>query len=219
MQNFIEKEFAQNKLNSPVKIQDFLNKIPFNFEDDGIETVKSPRKVLKTGSAHCMEGALLGAYLLKRLGHKPYLVHMKATKDDFDHVVVIWKEGRYFGALSKTNHYTLRYREPVYKNVRELIMSYFHEYFLNKNGKKTLRSYSIPVPLTVLKKGWESSEKDLWYIDRKLDTIKHYEIVPKSHLNKLRKADIIERKAGGFVDFIPKNKAKYTKVIGKIYQK
>lgn len=209
----------RDNLSTPAKIQDFLNAIPFNFEDDGVETVKSPKKVLDTGSAHCMEGALLGAYLLAQRGYKPLLIHMHAVEHDFDHIVVLFKEGKYFGALSKTNHYCLRYREPVYKNVRELLMSYFHEYFLNNTGEKTLRSYSIPVPISKFKKGWEMSETDLWYIDRMLANAKHLEIVPKNYLKKLRKAELIERKAGGFVDFMPKNKAKYTKIIGKIYQK
>lgn len=206
-------------LSTPAKIQDFLNKIPFNFEDSGEETVQSPKKVLETNKAHCMEGALLGAYLLRRIGYQPALIHMRAVKHDFDHIIALFKEGKYWGALSKTNHYCLRYREPIYKNVRELVMSYFHEYFLNNTGEKTLRSYSVPVVITKFKKGWEVSETDLWYIDRMLANAKHLEIVPKNYLKKLRKADTIERKAGGFVDFVPKNKAKYTKIIGKIYQK
>ncbi len=220
MQNFTKKELSLiEKFNTPAKIQDFLNKIPFNFEDDGVETVKSPLRVLRTNSAHCMEGALLGACLLAKIGYQPYLVHLSATADDFDHVVVLFKEGKYWGSLSKTNHYVLRYREPIYKNVRELSMTYFHEYFLNNSGRKTLRGYSTPVSIRSFKKGWEVSPVDLWYIDHKLSGIRHFEMVPKYYLKKLRKADTIERKAGGFVDFMPKNKAKYTKIIGRIYQK
>jgi hypothetical protein len=94
----------------------------------------------------------------------------------------------------------LRYREPIYKNIRELVMSYFHEYFLD-NGRKTLRQYSKLLNLNTFKKIWATSEIDLWYIDKKLDKIKHYDIVPKAQVKKLRKADKIEIKAGKIVEF------------------
>lgn len=192
------------KLNTPAKIQDYLNILPFNFEKDG-ETIKSPLRVLKMGrksAIHCMEGALLGSYLLSLAGHKPLLLHLKTTNDDFDHVIAPFVIDGLWGALSKTNHAVLRYREPVYKNIRELVMSYFHEYFLNNSGKKTLRAYSMLLDLNIYKnKAWWQDDNDLWYIDEKLDKIKHYNIAPKRAFNNLRKADNIERKMGSFVEF------------------
>ncbi|HYV33834.1 MAG TPA: hypothetical protein VE973_03220 [Candidatus Limnocylindria bacterium] len=128
------------KLNSPKKIQDYLNGLKFNFEKNG-ETCKSARFVIKTKSAHCMEGAMFAAAALEFNGHKPLIMDLRSVKHDFDHVVAVFKQFGYFGAISKTNHAVLRYREPVYKSIRELALSYFHEYFLN-NGKKTLREYS-----------------------------------------------------------------------------
>ncbi len=128
------------KLNSPQKIQDFLNGLRFNFELKG-ETCFSPRMVIKYKTAHCMEGAMLAAAILEFHGHKPWLMDLRSTDADFDHVVCVFKKFGCFGAISKTNHAVLRYREPVYKNIRELAMSYFHEYFLD-NGKKTLREHS-----------------------------------------------------------------------------
>ncbi len=207
MLGFTKKELAlMKKLNTPAKVQDFLNSLKFNFEEKG-ESLKSPILTLRTRRAHCFEGALLGAYLLSLQGFTPYLMHLKATKEDFDHIVVPFKIGKYWGALSKTNHAVLRYREPIYKNIRELAMSYFHEYFLN-NGEKTLRQYSALLNLNTLKKSassadenWAISQKDLWFIDKKLDKIKHYDIVPKSFIKKLRKADRIEIKAGKIVEF------------------
>lgn len=127
-------------------------------------------------------------------------MHLKTTKGDFDHVVALFRENGLWGALSKTNHTVLRYREPVYKNVRELVMSYFHEYFLD-NGKKTLRSYSRPLNLNVFEKGWETSPDNLWGIDDELDRIKHYPIAPSSALRSLRPADPIEIKAGKIVEY------------------
>ena len=183
------------RLDTPAKVQDFLERIPINFEEDGRNTLKSPLMTLRKKSAHCMEGALLGAYILSLHGYPSLLMHLKTTKSDMDHVVVPFRKDGKWGALSKTNHAVLRYREPVYKNIRELAMSYFHEYFLN-TGKKTLRSYSAPLNLNIFEKGWETEERDLWGIDDELDRIKHHPIMTKSILKSLRLADDIEIKAG-----------------------
>ena len=200
LNNFTKKETVLlNKLNTPGKGQDFLNGLKFNFEEKG-ETLKSPLFVLRERNAHCIEGALLGAYILSLHGFTPYLMHLKSVKGDYDHVVAPFKVRGLWGALSKTNHAVLRYREPVYKNIRELAMSYFHEYFLN-NGKKTLRQYSALLNLNSFEKNWQVMEGDLWGIDQELDKIKHYDIVPKVYLKNLRKADKIEIEAGKIVEF------------------
>lgn len=194
--NTEEKKIIQ-KLNTPAKVQDFLNDLKFNFEKKR-ETLKSPLFVLRTKSAHCIEGAILGAYILSRHGYKPLILHLQAVEGDFDHVIALFEKYGRWGALSKTNHAVLRYREPIYKNIHELVMSYFHEYFLD-NGQKTLRKYSRPLNLNIFKKGWETEKKDLWIIDKKLDKIKHYNIAPKIIFKNLRKADKIEIKAGKIV--------------------
>jgi len=215
MSGFSTKEkILLEKLNTPAKVQDFLNGLQFNFEKDKKgkykETLKSPLFTLRERKAHCFEGALLGAYILSLHGFTPYLLHLKAVKEDYDHVVAPFKMGNFWGALSKTNHAVLRYREPIYKNIRELAMSYFHEYFLD-NGEKTLRQYSTLLNLNNIKKNWMTEEGDLWYLDKKLDKIKHYDIVPKSYLKKLRKADKIEIKMGKVVEF--KKRYKYYPII------
>ena len=199
-----EKDLLK-KLNTPGKVQDFLNSLHFNFEEKGKDTVKSPIRVLREKNAHCLEGAILGAYALSLHGHKPLLLHLQTTKEDFDHIVAPFKEKKLWGALSKTNHGVLRYREPVYKNIRELVMSYFHEYFLN-DGRKTLRKYSRPLNLNVFEDDWMLAEEDLWGIDEELDKIRHYDIVPKEVFKKLRKADKIEIKIGKIVEYAKMNK-------------
>ncbi len=200
---FTKKEKALlKKLNTPEKVQSFLNALPFNFEPKG-DTLKSPLRTLREKNAHCFEGALLGAYILSLHKYRPYLVCLKTARGDYHHVIAPFKVNGFWGALSKTNHAVLRYREPIYKNIRELVMSYFHEYFLD-NGNKTLRKYSEPFNLNTLKPGWKVSDKDLWAIDKKLDKLKYYEIVPKSYLKKLRKADLVEIQAGKIVEWLKK---------------
>ncbi len=201
MLEFTKKEIRMmQRLNTPAKVQDFLNGIRFNFEKNGKATVKSPARVLRTGSAHCIEGALLGAYILSLHGHKPLLLNLETTDEDLEHVVVPFKVGGLWGALSKTNHAVLRYREPVYRTIRELVMSYFHEYFLY-DGTKTLRRYSRLLSLNIFEPTWPTEEENLWKIAEELDVIEYYDIAPKTVLQNLRKADPVERKAGKIVEW------------------
>ncbi|MDE2399962.1 MAG: hypothetical protein KGL67_03070 [Patescibacteria group bacterium] len=190
-----------HKLNTPAKVQSFLNELQFNFEKNGVDTLKSPLMVVRTHNAHCIEGAILGAYILSLHGFTPCVLHLQTTKGDFDHVITSFKQNGHWGALSKTNHAVLRYREPIYKNIRELVMSYFHEYFLD-NGQKTLRKYSAPLNLNKFNsRNWATAEGDLWYIDKALDKQKHYDILSKSQIKNLRKADKVEILAGKVVEF------------------
>jgi len=187
-------------LNTPGKIQDFLNRIPINFEEKG-DTCMSPRMVLKNRKAHCIEGAMLAAAALRVHGEKPLVVDMTATKKDFDHVICVFKKDGKWGAIGKTNHPVLRYREPVYKSIRELVMSFFHEYF-DDDGKKNLRSYSAPVDLSRFDHfNWMASEEDIWYIPDYLEKIKHFPILTRSQIAGLRKADRVELDAGDIVEW------------------
>lgn len=195
------QEFAIfDTIDSPQKIQDYLNSIPFNFEKKGY-TNKSPLRVLQTGTAHCMEGAMLAGAILWYHGFKPLILDLKTTSDDQDHVITLFKHNGLWGALSKTNHGVLRYRDPIYKTVRELVMSYFNEYFLNKNGKKTLRSYSTPFDLSKLDQKWLTSNKDLWSIVTLLDDSPHIEIMSQKSIKNLRPAEPIEIKMGKITEY------------------
>jgi len=200
--NLPEKEYKiLTKLNTPAKVQDFLNKMPFNFEPDG-ETSYSPMMVLQKGTCHCAEGAALAALALRVHGHEPLLLDLTSNKDDFDHVVALFKKDGCWGAVSKTNHAVLRYREPVYRTARELVMSYFHEYFLNSNGKKTLRSFAGPINLKRFDKcGWMTTMEDISYIPEYLADVKHVSILNKKQIVGLRQAEPIEIKAGKIVEW------------------
>jgi hypothetical protein len=151
--------------------------------------------------AQCLEGAIFAACALSYHGHKPLLVDLTAAVPDESHVIAVFKEKGYWGAIGKTNHAVLRYREPVYETIRELVMSFFHEYFLH-NGDKTLLSYSSPLDLTGFnERAWQVSEDPLWYIDKALDKIKHSPILKPWQEKQLRKADPIEIVAGKLVEW------------------
>lgn len=192
-----KEERIFRRLNTPAKIQDFLNRLQPHKRD----TCFSPRTVLKKGKAHCMEGAMFAAAALRFHGFPPLIVDLTASKKDFDHVIAVFQIEKKWGAISKTNHAVLRYREPVYVSIRELAMSYFHEYFTD-DGKKTLRSYSDPVNLSRFdKNGWMTSEEEVWYIPEYLAEIPHHKILTRSQISRLRHADPIEIKVGKMLEW------------------
>ncbi|MEK7131738.1 MAG: hypothetical protein AAB797_03350 [Patescibacteria group bacterium] len=188
------------KLATPIKIQDFLDKIPMNWEKRG-ETYMSPRRSLKAKKMHCLEGAIFAAMALWLRGEKPLLLDLKAKGDD-DHVVALYKRNGYWGAISKTNHSTLRFRDPVYKTIRELALSYFHEYFRNSDGKKLMVSYSSrPFNLQTLGAKWVTAEKDLHAVAEAVDFAPHKQIYPKKNRQFIRKADKMECRAGKIIEW------------------
>jgi hypothetical protein len=155
-----------------VAIQGFLDEIPYNDEI----TCRSPRRVLRDGKAHCMEGALLAAAALGHLGFPPTLLDMGAVRDD-DHVLAVFKHHGGFGAVAKSNYSGLRYRPPVFRTLRELVMSYFNDYF-NPAGERTLRTYSRPLVLTErLYAGWRTADEDLDPIGDLLNLQRHYRLM------------------------------------------
>jgi hypothetical protein len=186
-------------LSTPQKIQTYLNSLPFDFAP-GDEIDRSVRGIFKNKKADCAGGAILAAAALWAAGQPPLLLDLQAEKADVDHVVALFQAGKFWGAVSKTNHAVLRYREPVYKSVRELVMSYFHEYFL-PNGKKTLRTFSRPFDLS--KRGTD------WLIDKEavidaiyhLDTSRHSNILNTKQKRSLRLADPIEIKIGNIAEY------------------
>lgn len=187
------------KLNTPIKIQDFLDAFPINWEKNG-ETYMSPSRSLKTRKIHCFEGALIAALALWVNGEQPLLLDLKA-KGDVDHVVALYKRNGYWGAISKTNHTTLRWRDPVYKTLRELALSYFHEYFDNKFYKKRLVSFSKPFNLKKFGVKWITAKDDLHYLVDALDDFAHIKIYPQKNTKFIRRADKMERKAGRLVEW------------------
>jgi hypothetical protein len=158
------KELAtfRRRLDSPSKIQRFLDDIPYNTEDQG-ETFRSPRRVLRDQTANCIEGAVLAAAALRVQGEPPLIMDLTAVHDE-DHVIAVYRWRGLWGAIGTSKFTGLRDREPVYRTLRELAMSYFEHYF-NLRGERTLRGHGRPVNLARFDRlNWMSSEADLWPI-------------------------------------------------------
>jgi hypothetical protein len=174
-------------LSSPFKIQRFLDDLPYNLELHGY-TCYSPRLVLRHRSAHCMEGAMLGAMALRLLGHPPLVIDLEAVRDT-DHVVAVYRVNGRWGALAKSNYAGLRSREPVYRSLRELAMSYFEHYF-NPAKEKTLRTYSRPVNLARFdRQGWMTTCEELWDVPEYLCTVRHFPLFPRVCEKRLSRMD------------------------------
>lgn len=188
-----------NKLNTPIKIQDFLDRLPINHEKKG-DTYMSPRRVLREKKAMCIEGAMLACLCLYLQNKDAYLLDLKSYNGD-DHVVALYKINGYWGAISKTNHATLRFRDPVYKTVRELACSYFHEYFDTKTGEKILRSFSKPFDLRKLGTDWIIREDEMHDLAETLDNSPHEDFTLKQNIKHLRYADPMELKAGKIIEW------------------
>jgi hypothetical protein len=185
-----EREFLIT-LSDPDKIQNFLDHIDYNPEYE----CRSPRWVIRKRSAHCFEGALFAAAALNFMGHAPLIVDLKAFNDD-DHIIAIFREDGYWGAVAKSNFTSLRYREPVYRSLRELVMSYFDFYF-NIYGEKSLRSYSLPLNLNIFNsRNWATTDEDLEYIGDKIEAIHHFPVIPEKKIGKLFRASDSMLKAG-----------------------
>jgi hypothetical protein len=190
------------RLSTPIKIQDFLDTFPMNWEENG-DTHRSPRCVLQEKKAHCIEGALLAVVALWIAGEPPLIMNLspRSGRGDFDHVVTLYKRGGMWGAISKTNHACLRFRDPIYRTPRELALSYFHEWFINETREKVLEQYSKPLDLKRFGTEWITTKKDLWDIADALDAQPYYDLVPKGNWRFVRKADDMELKAGSFIEW------------------
>lgn len=186
---FDKRELAIfRRLTTPQKIQRFLDEeVAYNKEKDG-ETCRSPRRVLRDRLAHCAEGAYFAAAALRLLGHPPLIVDLMAVRDD-DHLLAVFKQDGCWGAIAKSNYSGLRFREPVYRNVRELVMSYFAHYY-NLKGELTLREFSRPVNLSRFDRtSWMTAEEDLFYIGDYFYTVRHSPVMTAAMTRKRRMLD------------------------------
>lgn len=183
------------KLSTPEKIQRYLDEeVDYNKEVDG-ESCRSPRMVMRDRIGHCAEGAFFAAAALRFHGHDPLIVDLEAVRDD-DHLLAVFREHDHWGAIAKSNYAGLRYREPVYRTIRELAISYFEHYY-NLKGEKTLRAFSRPVNLKRFDRiDWMTTDEDLWEICEYLCTVPHSRVMPLPLERKRRRIDTRSYHAG-----------------------
>jgi hypothetical protein len=187
------------KLNTPQRVQDFLDSLPINFEKRG-ETCSSPLVSLERGTVHCLEGAFVACLALWMNGAAPLVMDLKTTDDDVDHVVALFTYRRHWGAISKTNHGVLRFREPIFRDLHALAASFFHEYSL-PDGRKTLRTYSAPFDLRRYRGDWVLTRAPLWTLERQIDQSRHLKLLNRSQIARLRRASNTEIRAGELVEW------------------
>jgi hypothetical protein len=176
-------------LTSPYKIQQFLDTVGYSAES----RYRCPRAVLNDRKAHCFDGAVFAAAMLSRLGHRPRIVDMQAIRDD-DHVIAVFEKNGRFGAIAKSNFVGLRYREPLYRDIRELVMSYF-ESFYNIKKEKTLRQFTAPLDLSRYE-GYEFSEEMMERIGARLSDVPVTKLMTPAQVRALQRVDDRTYKAG-----------------------
>jgi hypothetical protein len=185
-------------LTTPRRVQEFVVGLHANFEEEG-DTLRSVRGVLRHRRAHCIEAAFVAACALWLHGDPPLLMDLTA-KGDSDHVIALFRRGGCWGAVSKSNHVWLRWRDPVYRSPRELAMSYFHEY-TNKQ-RKTLRTYSAPVDLRRFDVDlWVTNADDCWDVGAALDDVPHHRLLTPSQARNLMPRDATELRADDLVQY------------------
>jgi hypothetical protein len=171
-------------LKNPLGIQTYLDDLPYHLAD----TAWSPRLVLRERTAHCLEGAIFAAAALRVIGFPPLILDLEADHDT-DHVLAVFRVRGHWGALAKSNFTGCRYRDPVYRTLRELALSYFNIYF-NLRGERTLRRYSRPVNLVRFdRQGWMTSEKGIWFVPEHLCDISHWPLLKNGMDKQLTRVD------------------------------
>lgn len=180
------------QMTTPMRIQAFLDKLPYSVETG----YRCPLRVLRERVVHCFDGALFAAAALRRFGNPPLILNMIANDEDDDHILALYNRDGHWGAIAKSNFAGLRFREPIYRTLRELVMSYF-EQFYNVERKKTLRSYTVPLNLKAFDKfSWMTSDPPIGKIGKRLDEIRKVRILTRRMIAGLSLVDEPSYQAG-----------------------
>jgi hypothetical protein len=178
-------------LKNPHGIQRFLDEMPYHLAD----TAYSPRRVLRENTSHCFEGALFAAAALRVNGYPPLILDREADQDT-DHVIAIFRQNGHWGSIGKSNYTGCRYREPVYRSLRELALSYFEGYF-NLRRERSLRTFSRPVNMKRFdSREWMTTDEPMWFVAEYLFEIHHYSLITPSMAKKLNRLDDRSFRAG-----------------------
>jgi hypothetical protein len=179
-------------LTTPRAIQDFLDELQYSSD----LFYRCPLRVLRDRRAHCFDGALFAASVLRRLGYPPLILEIIPNDADDDHLLALFKRNGHWGAVAKSNFVGLRFREPVYRTLRELVMSYFEPYY-NVTGERTMRGYTVPLNLKAFDRvNWMTSDPPLDDVADRLDAIRHVPVVTEAMIAELSPVDERSRRAG-----------------------
>lgn len=179
------------KLTTPAAIQAFLDTVPYSADP----IYRCPRRVLADRKAHCFDGALFAAAALRRIGHPPRIIDILAERDD-DHLLAIYQTDGHYGAIAKSNFVGLRFREPVFKTLRELVLSYFENYY-NVEREKTMRGYTVPLALgSYDDRDWMIRDEPLDAIAADLDRIRRVQLLTPAMAARLLPVDPLSYQAG-----------------------
>jgi hypothetical protein len=180
------------QLTTPSKIQSFLDEFPYSLESN----YRCPVRVIRERMAHCFDGALFAAAALRRLDYPPLILNMLPNGRDDDHLLALFRRDGQWGAVAKSNFAGLRFREPIYRTLRELVMSYF-EQFYNVEHEKTLRGYTLPLNLKTFDRfHWMTSDKPLGRIGQRLDEIRKIRVLTRRMIVGLSPIDERSYRAG-----------------------
>ena len=188
------------RLRTPQDVQAFLDSIPANHELNG-ETVQSVREVLRKRCAHCIEGAFVASCALWIHGEVPLVMHLDCEDTDYPHVVTLFRRRGAWGAISKTNGPGLRFRDPVYRTLRELAMSYFHEYS-DRLGRRTLRSHSVAFDLRRVSPSlWVTSDEPCEVAKDRIVELRHYPLIANAQKRLVSRLSPFERKVAKILQY------------------
>ncbi len=187
-----DERTALRKLRNPYEIQNFLDEVEYSSD----AFYRSPVQVLRDRKAHCFDGALFAAAVLRRLGYPPLILEMLPNDRDDDHLLALFRAGRRWGAVAKSNFVGLRYREPVYRSLRELVMSYFEHYY-NVSRERTLRGYTVPLKLERFDHlDWVGDSGSLEEIADGLDRLRRFSLLDPETVAVLNPVDERTYRAG-----------------------
>ena len=194
-------EFALlSRFRTPQRIQAFLDSIPANHELNG-ETIQSVRQVLRKRCAHCIEGAFVASCALWIHGEVPLVMHLDCEDTDYPHVITLFRRRGAWGAISKTNGPGLRFRDPIYRSLRELAMSYFHEYS-DKRGRRTLTSYSVPLDMRKIAPAlWVTAEGACEAAQDRIVELRHYPLLASAQKRLISRLSPFEREVANFLQY------------------
>ncbi len=186
-----ERGFVRS-LSTPARIQAFLDETPYSAEN----RYRCPLSVLRDRQAHCFDGAVFGAAMLRRLGHPALIVDLLPDERDDDHMLALFRVDGRLGAVAKSNFSGLRYREPIFRSLRELVLSYFEDYF-NAAGEKTLRAYTVSLDLGRFDaQAWQTRDETMDLIAAALGHIRKVQLLTPRMAARLQPVDLLTLKAG-----------------------